>query len=148
MQIDYSIPRGIRNNNPGNIRATEIVWNGETDGYDEAFEMFTAPEYGIRAMVRILKAYARRDLDTLEEIITTWAPPVENDTRAYVDAVATRTGLSADDVVDLNNADQVFRLVRAIIFHENGDNPYDAIVLAKGITLAGVFNDDNMNARG
>jgi hypothetical protein len=70
------IPRGLYNNNPGNIRKSPTKWLGEVDGTDDAFETFQSPELGIRAIVRILLTYQRRHgLDTIEEMIGRWAPP-------------------------------------------------------------------------
>ena len=92
--------RGIRNHNPGNIDfSPENSWLGlDTDKpSDGRFCRFKSPEWGIRAMARILRNYQKRDgqagvggpgIDTVQEIIHRWAPPVENQTDAYVRKVA------------------------------------------------------------
>lgn len=127
------LPRGIRNNNPGNIRRGQD-WQGEAAGTDPSFEVFTAPEYGIRAMARILRNYVAGGHDTVRKIISRWAPPTENNTAAYVATVAAGLGLDPDAPVNL--ARDLPGLVAAIIRHENGIQPYDAATIQRGINLA------------
>lgn len=124
--------RGIRNNNPGNIRLG-ASWQGmaaqQTDG---SFIQFRAPEYGIRAMNKILNTYAGRGLNTVRKIISAWAPPSENNTAAYVAAVAAHIGVSADSVLTMAHRRA---LIEAIIKQENGVNPYLASVIDAGIAM-------------
>ncbi len=130
-------PRGIRNNNPGNIRENQRVdydWEGEASGdYDSEFEEFESPEYGIRAMVRIFKSYRNRGIDTVAGIISTWAPPSENNTGDYIDAVASKLGVEAHTPI---SESYYPGLVAAIIHHENGQQPYDMATIEQGIALA------------
>lgn len=128
--------RGIRNNNPGNIRLSGTRWAGQVPieaQTDPEFVQFLAPEYGIRAMAKILGSYASRGVDTIAEIIATWAPPSENDTAAYVTSVAQRTGIPVDHRITVA---QWPALIAAIIQHENGEQPYTAQQIAQGIALA------------
>lgn len=112
-------PRGIRNNNPGNIRRNAIHWEGmKAKQTDDSYIQFTDPRYGFRAMVRILRNYQRRGLDTLRKIITTWAPPHENNTQAYVTAVADHLHIRPDELLDLDR--HLLALLKAIHRHENG----------------------------
>lgn len=132
-----SIPRGIRNNNPGNIRHGS-PWLGLSDDQpDPAFCTFNSPEYGIRAIAVILGNYRRKyGMTTIRQMIDRWAPPTENDTDAYVQHVADRCGLGPDDTIsDLNKIMPV--LVASIIRHENGQHPYSPETIAKGIAMAG-----------
>ena len=79
--------RGIRNNNPGNIeKSKNNKWQGMAESQpDKRFITFTSPEWGIRAIARILINYKDKyDLDTVKKIISRWAPPSENNTGAYV----------------------------------------------------------------
>lgn len=117
-----SAVRGIRNNNPGNIRKSAEKWQGlAADQTDAAFFRFVSMEYGVRAMVKILRNYSTRyGLNTVAGIINRWAPPVENNTSAYVAQVARAVGVSAGERIDLDDANTMFELVRAIIAHENG----------------------------
>ena len=128
--------RGIRNNNPGNIRKSSSIWAGQAPPEaqsDPAFVIFTAPEYGIRAMAKILKTYFSRGVDTIEKVISTWAPETENNTGAYIAAVTKSAGIPAS--ARLSSAD-LSRLIPAIIQHENGTQPYSSILIEKGISLS------------
>src|SRR3569833_3001877 len=89
--VVYNATRGLRNNNPGNIRKTATDWRGEVVGSDSAFETFATPEAGIRALAVLLRNYQRKyGLRTVRAIITRYAPPSENNTESYVSAVARR----------------------------------------------------------
>ena len=93
-------PRGIRNNNPGNIRYVLGITStyARCTGQDEAgFCVFDTPEHGLEALARLLVRYQdKHGLKTIRGIINRWAPPVENETTAYVAAVAHSTGFAAD----------------------------------------------------
>jgi len=131
------VPRGIRNNNPGNIRLSPTRWRGEVDGTDSAFETFDTPENGIRAMARLLLTYQRRHgLDTVEDIIGRWAPPIENDTDSYAQAVARALDVGVRDRVNLADETTLTRIVVAIIRHENGQQPYRPAQIADGVRRA------------
>lgn len=131
--------RGIRNNNPGNIRKGE-AWQGlAAKQTDEAFCVFRSAEYGIRALVKVLLTYEKKyGLNTVRKIISRYAPESENDTGAYVASVAGQLGVSADEVIELENRAVMLVLIKAIIRHENGEQPYDNETLVKGIDMAGV----------
>jgi len=130
----YIGSRGLRNNNPGNIRKSGDAWQGlSAEQPDSAFFTFESPEYGIRALVKLLKNYNAKGLNTISKIINRWAPPSENNTKAYINAVVKYTGVSADTPIAYNNPD----LVKAIIKHENGTQPYDDSIIGNGIEMAG-----------
>lgn len=123
-------PRGVRNNNPGNIEhRRDNRWQGQT-GNDGRFARFATPEHGLRALAVDLRTKSRRGLDTVQEIISAWAPPNENDTGAYVAGVT--RGLSqafgrtigANERLDMNDPRVVAALMAGIIRHENGQQPY------------------------
>jgi hypothetical protein len=133
-------PRGIRNNNPGNIRRNGDPWQGlaERQG-DVEFFTFKTPIYGIRALARTLIAYQdKHTLRSIRQILNRWAPTNENNTPAYVRAVAAQTGFDADQTLDLHSFAHMKPLVEAIIRHENGQQPYSDTQLTKGLVLAGV----------
>lgn len=133
-----SLPRGIKNNNPGNIRKTNINWQGEIEGDDAAFEKFTTPEYGIRAMIKCLQTYERKyGPQTIETLIDRWAPPVENDTGSYVRHVAQVCGVSKDAIFSTKNKAEVLMLCKAITLHENGQQPYADAVFERAWELVG-----------
>lgn len=128
--------RGIRNNNPGNIRKGPKPWLGEIPGTDKEFCTFDTPEHGIRAMAVILRNYRRKYfLDTVREIISRWAPPHENDTGAYVDAVSGHLQVAPDDEVNVLDTPTMVLLLEAIIRQENGSQPYTQEQLRTGATI-------------
>jgi len=134
----YTQTRGLRNNNPGNIRKTNDQWQGlkQDQSGDLAFFQFIAPEYGIRAMTKLLRNYQKNyGLNTVQDIIARWAPPVENDTGPYVRNVANAVGVAPEDRIDTNDFDTVTAMVNAIIKHENGLNPYSNATIKKGVAL-------------
>ena len=124
-------PRGIRNNNPGNIRQGDN-WQGLTGTDDLGFCIFDTPEHGIRALAKVLMSYqAKHGLRTLRQMVTRWAPPVENDTDSYVDSVC-RACVAAPDNPYTLTPPRLTQLVTAIIKHENGQQPYAPSVLQAG----------------
>lgn len=132
--------RGIRNNNPGNIRWGD-EWKGlvpETQRTDKSFCQFKSAEYGIRAMIIILRNYQRKHgLSTISGIINRWAPTNENDTQSYINSVAKASGVDPDQRIDTSDSRFMMKLLQAIIQHENGDQPYSFDVFVKAIDLAG-----------
>jgi len=130
--------RGIRNNNPGNIRWGD-EWQGlvpQAQRTDKSFCQFISSEYGIRAMIIILRNYqSKYGLKTITGIVKRWAPPNENDTQAYIRSVATATATAADKPIDLTDSRKLFPLLQAIIKHENGSQPYGLDVFIRALDL-------------
>ncbi len=140
--------RGIRNNNPGNIRHSTIKWFGAEDiKLDNEFVTFKKPEYGIRAIVKILSTYYRAKkakdgskIDTVKEVIDRWAPPIENNTNAYSKHVAQLLNIDENKPINLLQYHIMYSLVLSIIHHENGTQPYSAEVVEEGLKLGGITN--------
>ncbi|EAA6373988.1 structural protein [Salmonella enterica subsp. enterica serovar Thompson] len=132
-------PRGIRNNNPGNIRWGDD-WKGlvpKSQRTDKDFCQFITPEYGIRAMIVILRNYQRKHgMNTITGIINRWAPTNENNTQAYIDSVAKSTGVTPDQFVHTDDSRFMMKLLQAIIQHENGVQPYGFDVFVRAVELA------------
>lgn len=129
-------PRGIRNNNPLNIRIGN-TWLGEVLHPDESeFEQFVAMEYGIRAAFIILRRYIRRyQRDTIRKIISSWAPSSENATDKYIDYVSKRMGIHPDIPIDYEDQEKMCSLVSAMAIYECGQAvPLATIV--KGYNMA------------
>lgn len=105
-------PLGIRNNNPGNLRP----------GGREA--SYGSPGAGIAALGNQLRRYGSRGWNTLDSIISHYAPSSENNTEAYIAAVARDTGFGRGQQLNLNDPATLQKLSAAIIKHENGYNPY------------------------
>lgn len=130
---DRSLPRGLRNNNPLNL--SFVAGQPGVQGSDGRFGRYNSMEDGVAAATRQLQMYGQRGLTTIEGIISRWAPPNENNTQAYINAVARATGLDPRAPVDLQNPEIVSRLVAAMGQHENGRAlPMDAV--QRGVQMA------------
>lgn len=129
--------RGERNNNPGNIRISSAPWTGKVLGTDSEFEFFDTPEYGIRALAKIILNYGSKyELKTVRRIINRWAPPSENNTDAYVEVVCGAMRCDEADMLNLKDDLVLGRLVKAIIRHENGRCIYTDAQIKVGIDMA------------
>lgn len=144
-----SIPRGIRNNNPGNIDYNVAnKWQGldvppveptPADGSRARFARFVSPAFGIRAIARTLITYQdKHKIRTVHGMISRWAPGVENPTESYAKIVAKEMGVIRDARIDVHDYDTMRALVIAIIRHENGQQPYPPEVINEGLKLAGI----------
>lgn len=133
-----SLPRGIRNKNPGNIRKSGDQWKGlDSPADDGAFFRFESSHYGLRALARILINYrARYGIETIRGVIERYAPDVENNTESYIASVSKHTGVPADKRLVLDAF--LPELIPAIIRHENGFNPYTDSQIARAILAAKV----------
>lgn len=131
--------RGVRNNNPGNIRKSKDVWVGQT-GNDGAFVTFATPAHGIRATGRNLLSYARQGYVTPEQIITRWAPPEDNnETEDYINFVSEYLNVPRDTRLDLTDLNTLTRLSMAIMIQEVGQNEVKKIAgddISNGIQAA------------
>lgn len=118
------LPRGIRNNNPGNVERGKDRWLGMSadQSADARFLVFDTPEAGIRALMRILINYQERNgIKTMREAINRWAPPGENNSSAYVQHVSRLTGFDPDEPLDFLDREVNVALTQAIVRHENGE---------------------------
>ena len=124
-----AIPRGIRNNNPLNIRIGN-TWLGEVPNpTDSEFEQFVSVRYGLRAAFVILRRYIRRyGRNTPAKIIRAWAPAVENNTQRYIEVVCKRSLIAPDEVIDYADKKTMVRLVKAMAFVECGVQLDDDVV--------------------
>jgi hypothetical protein len=124
------LPRGLRNNNPGNIRRNSDVFQGEVNpSRDKEFKQFKSMAYGYRAMFKILSNYYNYyQLDTIREMISRWAPENENNTAAYVSLVSSYSGIGPDDLISFDR-EQMIQIVAGMSKVENGReaNMYDVI---------------------
>lgn len=117
------LPRGLRNNNPGNIRNSDkIDWTGEVSlKKDNDFEEFEDIEHGYRAMFILVRNYIlKHGLNTIRGIISRYAPAHENHTENYIDIVSNRSGIGADDVISADNREIMIRVIAAMSYVENG----------------------------
>ena len=140
--------RGIRNNNPGNIdRSPANKWQGRmpreqmtvAQREEKRFEVFASPAWGIRALCVVLISYQdKHGLKDVRGFINRWAPPIENDTGAYVNQVSLALGVKPDQHINIHEYRRMRPMVEAIIRHENGGNPYSPDVIEEGLRLAGI----------
>jgi hypothetical protein len=127
MAVSYlnntSYPRGMRNNNPGNIRVSKSRWQGKIPvekNKDGAFEQFNYYVFGVRAMIVLIKNYIRNNkLDTIRKIMHKYAPTSENKTDTYAKWVADKSGLGIDQKLAINDA-TLRPLIKAMAHYENG----------------------------
>lgn len=114
--------RGLRNNNPGNIRLGSFRYKGEkATSSDSAFRQFESIEWGYRAMFVLLHTYEKRyGCNTLRKIINRYAPPVENHTEGYIRRVANATHLSPDKMISTTDGALMTAIVAAMSEVENG----------------------------
>ena len=119
-----NLPRGIRNNNPGNLRRTAIDWDGKiphAQNPDASFEQFIELRYGLRAMMRDLVNDIKGGKNTLPKLISSYAPEHENNTTAYINAVAKAVGLSPLALIDLSQ-ETIVALCKIMVRVENGSS--------------------------
>lgn len=119
------LPIGLRNNNPGNLRITNDVWKGEI-GSDGGFVTFSDLAWGSRAMATVVAHDITKGLNTLTTYISSYAPPSENDTGAYIARMSALTGFAPDQPFVMS-LDTIKAIVKAQMKIELGDN-YAAMV--------------------
>lgn len=113
--------RGLRNNNPGCLKKTEIKWQGKVSNPAEpVFETFDTMSNGVRAAVRNAFTQWNRGKDTINTLIHTWAPATENRTAAYVAAVAKAAKIHKDKEFKFGNNETTVQIMYAIFLHESG----------------------------
>lgn len=118
-------PRGIRNNNPLNLRRSGDKWKGlQPTQTDKSFFQFITPAYGYRAAIKTIQTYFNKyGLKSIRRIIHRWAPPCENDTENYIKVVAERSGISPDAEISIYDQIQMIAIVSAMSYMENGVEP-------------------------
>ena len=136
-----STPRGIRNNNPLNIRLNSDKWQGlKTLQEDREFCQFETMAYGWRAAFVILckTYYGKYKLKTIRALITRWAPPKENNTEAYIRRVTDRIGIGPDTVLGSpqEHPAQWMMIAMAMAIVECGTTQLDYLSMLKGWELA------------
>lgn len=122
-------PRGVQNNNPGNLQKSNADWEGKvSNGTDSRFEQFSTPQAGIQAMAQnALSLQDTKGAQTITDLIGRWAPAKENginSTLAYVYDVAHKMGVDPDQPVDLHNPQTLAAFTNAVIAHENNGHAY------------------------
>lgn len=120
------LPRGLRNNNPLNIRISSVAWMGKVNpSEDSAFEQFVSIWWGIRAAMVNLRTHLQQDRrllrkTTVAQEIARWAPQSENDTAAYVQFVCSKAQMQSAEILEFKNKNQICRFFYAAALFENG----------------------------
>lgn len=124
------LPRGIRNNNPGNLVRTSIDWEGKvplSDNPDGRFEQFYFLVWGIRAMMRDIINDYNKGKKTVTALISEFAPSFENNTAAYIASVASTIGVTPYQTIQNLDAAKVIAIAKAIVMVENGQQAANLI---------------------
>ena len=142
MSNEVKQPRGLRNNNPLNIRRSGDKWQGlKALQEDREFFQFETMAYGWRAAFVILcrTYYKKYGLKTITDIIYRWAPPKENNTEAYIRRVTDRIGIGPDKELGdpQTHPTQWMMIGIAMAIVENGTANLDYLSMLKGWELCG-----------
>ena len=129
--------RGIRNNNPLNIRHGKSKWVGMCKFQtDTNFVQFVSKLYGYRAAFVLLRKYIKRGLNTIGKIINGWAPPSDgNNTKSYINYVGSKTGIDVNLVLKFEDIDKLVEIVRCMARMESGIDE-DKTVIREAYDLA------------
>lgn len=144
------IPRGVRNNNPLNIRyVAKNKWEGRViHKSDPDFEEFKSMKFGYRAAFILLHRYmSLYNLHTILDIVSRWAPQGDgNDTFSYANIVSQKTGIPIQQEVTFTDWRAMVRIVRAMAEVENGVDMTYISALVGYIAAARNFNYDDAAA--
>lgn len=141
-------PLGLKNNNPGNIRVNpHIRWQGEIPS-NGPYCIYGTPLAGLRALAKTLWTYQNvHGCRTVADFVRRWSPPSENDTQAYIDSVILRfhlcshlPSINKDTPIDISERRNVTAMMLAIIWQENGCQPYTATQINDAIDAAGEWS--------
>ena len=116
-------PRGLRNNNPGNLRLSKDKWKGLREKQeDKSFFQFVSIEWGYRALIITLQNYRRKHgCQSIRDFIKRYAPDVENNTEAYINAVCSKMGKKDDWCPNVDDKVTMVMFASAISYVENGE---------------------------
>ena len=118
------IPRGVRNNNPLNIRYVKgNNWHGRVEHKnDESFEEFKKMIWGYRAAFMLIHKYMNLyGLCTIIDIVARWAPTSDgNNTTSYANRVSRAVGIPICQKIVFGDWSTITKIVRAMAEVENG----------------------------
>ncbi len=110
--------RGIRNNNPTNMKDSGIKWDGMTGVDPQGFLIFGTMADGLRAPAKNLRNYGRLDgITTVDGVARRWST---TDQDAYSANLSAYLGVDPHDSIDLEDYATLAQLVRGIIRQEDG----------------------------
>ena len=129
-------PRGIRNNNPGNLNFAGQAGATKEGGENGRFAVFESMEAGVAALYRQIQLYFSRGINTIEDVVKKYAPAGDgNNVESYIRQLVSATGKQADEKLSGEDGETVFKLIRGIINHENGKGYVSDEQIAKGSGL-------------
>lgn len=115
--------RGLRNNNPFNIKKSHFKWVGKkSQSSDPVFEQFDNMYYGLRAGMKLLVYYVNKGFNTPRKIIYRFAPESENKSELYLDFVCHSRGVWINPDVPITSIEVLCNLASNMIIFENGIN--------------------------
>lgn len=126
LTMEKNLPRGIRNNNPLNLRHSADHWKGLSALQSDAdFCQFEDIIMGIRAAMVCLRTHLAKDRKarvrtTVAREISRWAPSCENNVDAYLKSVCIYPHVQPESVIDFANKNQICCLMYRMAIHENG----------------------------
>lgn len=126
--------RGIRNNNPGNVKFGPSQWNGKIEEAQNTdskitdpnhsrfgqptFEQFWTWPQGVRVMIYLVKKYINvHNANTIDTIINRWA---QGGNENYKNYLSQRSGKTRTQIIDSNDEPTIKSIVRSISNFENG----------------------------
>ena len=149
------MPRGYRNNNPGNIKDFDIGWKGlatkeqriDFQLSENVMCVFVHPKWGIRAMAHDLQTKQRKysDCKSTRGMLERYAPAGKENPalEEYIHYVSRKIGVSHNDVISVKDYDTCLRMVVAMMMFENGRTmPYSDDIVEEGLLLAGIAIPD------
>lgn len=144
--------RGLENNNPGNLIRTNIAWQGKIphgQNPDKQFEQFENIYFGLRAMLKDLINDINKGKNTVKLLITEYAPPKENDTKAYIDSVSRTLGVTPNQKLTQIDSAFLIKLSRAILKVELGKSHSEITDsdIVKAITMLGDVSTTNLKVK-
>lgn len=140
--------RGLKNRNPGNLRANpKVKWRGQISVDAKGFAIFDDDVNGLRAIIIDLHTgYVRDHQVSILGLIAEYAPPVENDTKKYARFVADRLGVDPLASIPFDRPTAA-ELAKAIVRIEQGIQPYADVIIACAVEAAFAHFEDTNHAR-
>lgn len=131
-------PRGIRNNNPCNIKYNSANnWVGQRDPNGE-FCTFVDARYGLRAAYITIGNYYKKGYRTIAEIIGRWAPDGAQIVSNYSYFVARGCGALSTEEIAIDDEDFMVKFLKGMVKFENGYNPYDCKTYSSAYKLSNI----------
>lgn len=118
-----NLVRGLRDNNPLNIKPAGFSYQNQIGVDDIGEGIFTDTIYGLRAAaLDLYTAYYVHGRKTLTDIISVFAPASDgNDVNAYINYVSDQTGIDPNADIGMNG-DVLFKVMRAMANMELGES--------------------------